>query len=70
MTTADEKPLTGPTAEMIADPSLGACRRMRDGCIELGPYRPFYRGYVCDACLEADRAQLADGEYRKYGLPL
>lgn len=58
------------TPEMIADPSLGACKRMRDGCGELGPWRPFYQGYVCDPCLNADRAQLANGEYRKHGLPL
>lgn len=58
------------TPQMIADPSLGACKRMREGCIELGPWRPFYQGYVCDACLRADRAQLANGEYRKHGLPL
>jgi len=47
---------------MIADPTLGACMRMRDGCIELGPWRSFYQGYVCEACLRADQAQLANGE--------
>ena len=50
------------TPEMIADPTLGACMRMRDGCIELGPWRSFYQGYVCEACLRADQAQLANGE--------
>lgn len=58
------------TPEMIADPSLGACKRMREGCIELGPWLPFYQGYVCGACFRADQAQLANGEYRKHGLPL
>ena len=43
-----------PTAEMLADPTLGACRRMREGCGELGPYRPFYQGYVCEGCLRRD----------------
>lgn len=48
------------TPEMIADPSLGACARMRDGCGELGPYRPFYKRYVCDECVQADAADLVD----------
>lgn len=43
-----------PTSAMLADPTLGACRRMREGCGELGPYRPFYQGYVCAECLDAD----------------
>jgi hypothetical protein len=45
-------------AQMLADSSLGACRRNREGCIELGPWRPFYQGYVCDACLHADQDDL------------
>ena len=58
------------TPEMIADPTLGACKRMREGCIELGPWLPYYQGYVCGACLRADQAQVTNGEYRKHGLPL
>lgn len=42
------------TAAELADPSLGACRRMRPGCRELGPYKPFCQGYVCDFCLHLD----------------
>ena len=49
------------TPEMIADPSLGACLAMREGCIELGPWRPFYQGYVCDPCLAADEADVLGG---------
>jgi hypothetical protein len=56
--------------EMLGNTSLGACKRMREGCIELGPWLPFYGGYVCGACLRADQAQLANGEWRKHGLPL
>ena len=56
MTCAD--PVPGPTPAMLADPSLGACRRMRPGCTELGPWRPFYRGYVCGTCLSADQADV------------
>jgi len=48
----------GQQARMLADPSLGACKRNRPGCTELGPWYPFYQGYVCDACLETDRADL------------
>ena len=33
-----------PTPGMLADPFLGACRRMREGCGELGPWMPFYQG--------------------------
>jgi hypothetical protein len=47
-----------PTPEMIADPSLGACQRVREGCGELGPYKPFYTGYVCAECLEKDSADI------------
>ena len=47
-----------PTPEMIADPALGACRRMREGCGELGPWMPFYQGYVCAECLAADSADV------------
>jgi hypothetical protein len=50
-----------PTPEMIADPALGTCKRMRPGCGELGEYKPFYQGYVCKECLAADSADvLAD----------
>jgi hypothetical protein len=49
----------GPTLAMLADPSLGACRAFRPGvCGELGPWRPFYQGYVCDPCLRADEADI------------
>jgi hypothetical protein len=48
---------------MIADPNLGACARMREGCIELGPWRPFYQRYVCDACLSADQADVRAGRW-------
>ena len=41
--------------EMLADPSLGACCRMREGCGELGPYKPLYQSYVCAECLKADQ---------------
>lgn len=51
------------TPEMIADPSLGACKRMREGCIELGPWMPFYRGFVCGACLRADQADIREGRW-------
>lgn len=46
------------TPAEIADPRLGACRRMRPGCAELGPWRPFYEGYVCGNCLSADQADV------------
>lgn len=49
------------TPEMIADPAMGACKRMREGCIELGLWRPFYKGYVCDACMRADDADVSAG---------
>lgn len=49
------------TLAMIADPSLGACRRNREGCIELGLWRPFYAGHVCEACLRADQADIRAG---------
>lgn len=58
---AEHKRACGPSMScphwqvMIADPSLGACRRMREGCGELGPWRPFYQGYVCEECLRADQ---------------
>lgn len=45
-------------ARRIADPSLGCCKRMRQGCGELGPWRPFYQGYVCEECLSADEADV------------
>jgi hypothetical protein len=49
-------------AARIADPSFGACRRMRPVvCGELGPWKPFYQGYVCDECITADRADVAAG---------
>ena len=64
--------MTLPTPEMLADPALGACRRMRQGCGELGPYMPFYQGYVCKECLAADsddvknhRNPPGDGGYGK-----
>lgn len=53
--------MTGCTPAMIADPSLGACKRMRPGCAELGPWLPAYQGYVCGACLAADRACVQAG---------
>jgi len=51
------------TTEIIADPSLGCCSRMRDGCIELGPWLPFYQGYVCGRCLRADQADVRAGHW-------
>jgi hypothetical protein len=53
--------VSAPTAAMLADPSLGACSRMRPGCGELGPWRPFYRTYVCEECLTADQADVRAG---------
>lgn len=55
--------MSGCTPEMIANPNLGACSRMREGCIELGPWRPFYQRYVCHACLRADQADVRDGRW-------
>jgi hypothetical protein len=52
-----------PTAEMLADPTLGACSRMREGCGELGRWRPFYQGYVCEECLGADQADVQQGTW-------
>lgn len=51
------------TPEMVANPSLGACKRMREGCIELGPWFPFYKGYVCGACMRADQRDLENGKW-------
>jgi hypothetical protein len=50
--------MTGPTPEMLADWSLGACSRVRDDCGELGPFRPFYQAYVCDSCLRKDQSDI------------
>jgi len=55
--------MSKPTPEMLADPALGACCRMREGCGELGPYRPFYQSYVCAECLQADVDDLARNEW-------
>jgi hypothetical protein len=52
-----------PTPEMLADPTLGACCRMREGCGELGPYKPFYQSYICAECLKADQDDLDRGEW-------
>ena len=49
--------------EMLGDPSLGACKRMREGCIELGPWKPFYSGYVCGACVQADQEDIGNGRW-------
>lgn len=43
----------------MADPGMGACRRMREGCWELGAWWPFYQGYVCGACMSKDRADIS-----------
>ena len=53
----------GRQAEMIADPSLGSCPRNREGCIDLGPWRPFYQGYVCEPCLKADQEDVRAGRW-------
>ena len=53
--------MSKPTPEMLADPSLGACARMRKGCGELGPWRPFYQRYVCEECVTADQADVGRG---------
>lgn len=50
-----------PTPEMLADERLGSCRAGRPGCIELGEYLPFYQGYVCARCVEADRKDVLAG---------
>ena len=55
------RPTDAEMAVMIADPGMGACRRMREGCWELGAWLPFYRGYVCGACVEADQADVGNG---------
>lgn len=63
--------MSKPTPEMLADSSLGACKRMREGCGELGSWRPFYQGYVCEECITADQADVRRGILpwlRKYGL--
>lgn len=59
-----------PTPAMIADPSLGSCRRAREDCGELGPWRPFYQGYVCAECLHSDQEDVlanrnSPGDYSK-----
>lgn len=46
------------TPEMIADPDLGSCHAGRDGCEELGPWRPFYQTYVCEVCLQLDQQDI------------
>jgi hypothetical protein len=56
------------TPEMIADIELGACERNRPGCIELGAWKPFYKAYVCRACIHSDRADLDAGRW-PFGAP-
>ena len=62
--------MSPPTPEMLADPALGACCRMREGCGELGPYKPLYQSYVCAECLKADQDDLHRHEWPfSKGLP-
>ena len=43
---------------------------MREGCGELGPYKPFYQSYICAECLKADRDDLHRNEWPfSKGLP-
>ena len=62
--------MSPPTPEMLADPALGACCRMREGCGELGPHKPLYQSYVCAECLKADQDDLHRHEWPfSKGLP-
>ncbi len=46
---------------LVDQGDLRLCVRKRPGCLEFGPYMPFYQHHVCASCLEADSRDVGDG---------